>query len=146
MPENLWSQLKRYKSLGALALGPLEKKVMEYVWASGGCSVRELHSDFAENLAYTTLMTTLDRLHKKGLLLRTLEGKAFRYYPALTHDELDRKLAQELIGAIVQQDRESSLPILSCFVDAISAEDDELLSSLEDEIKRRRAAMKQRAE
>jgi predicted transcriptional regulator len=145
MLENFWSKLKRYKSLGALALGPLEKKVMEHIWVSGGCSVRELHTEFSENLAYTTLMTTLDRLHKKGLLRRTLDGKAFRYAPALTRDELDHKLAQELIGAIVR-DRQSSLPVLSCFVDAISVEDEDLLSSLENEIKKRRAAMKKRAE
>jgi predicted transcriptional regulator len=138
-----WTKIKQYRNLGALTLGELEKGVMERIWTRGECTVRDVHSDFNGRLAYTTLMTTVDRLHKKGMLHREKQGKAFLYRPALSRDDLDRKVAQELIGVMVQEDRAKSLPILSCFVDAISAEDEELLSALEQEIQKRRAAMKQ---
>ena len=51
-------------------LGELETELMERVWARTEVSVRDLHEEMHGRLAYTTLMTTLDRLYKKGLLLR----------------------------------------------------------------------------
>jgi len=54
------------------SLGPLERRVIEVLWSrQDAACVRDLHSDFPE-IAYTTLMTTLDRLHRKGVLDRIL--------------------------------------------------------------------------
>ncbi len=111
---------------------------MERAWARGQCTVRDLHEDFSERLAYTTLMTTLDRLHKKGLLAREKNGKAFVYTPALTREDLDRTVVREVIGALVQENGGQRMPILSCFLDAITEEDEQLLATLEEEIKKRR--------
>src|SRR5262249_60040133 len=62
---------KRPGKGGASDLGPLEREVMELIWRrpkrAAEVSVRDIHLAFNERLAYTTLMTTLDRLHKKGL-------------------------------------------------------------------------------
>lgn len=60
-----------------LHLGPLEKRVLELLWGYGrAVTVRHVQLKFP-NLAYTTLMTTLDRLYRKGVLLRRRHGRAF---------------------------------------------------------------------
>jgi predicted transcriptional regulator len=51
-------------------LGPLERKLLEEVWSRQSVTVRELVAGGKIRLAYTTVMTTLDRLYKKGLLDR----------------------------------------------------------------------------
>ena len=64
-------------------LGPLEQRVLELLWRSSGPrTVREVQEGLGGALAYTTVMTTLDRLFKKGLLERRREGQAFSYAPA----------------------------------------------------------------
>ena len=88
-------------------LGTLERDVMEVVWAAGaGVSVREVHEQLARAVAYTTVMTTLDRLFKKGLLARTRDGKAFRYSPAMQRHELAMELVSRLVDDIGEHDRE----------------------------------------
>src|SRR5206468_1025725 len=61
------------------ALGNLEREVMDAVWQNGGTTVREVRSMLARPVAYTTVMTTLDRLFKKGFVARTRAGRAFVY-------------------------------------------------------------------
>jgi len=60
-------------------LGELERRVMQALWTGGAMSVRALRDAFADELAYTTLMTTMDRLFSKGFLERRKEGRAFVY-------------------------------------------------------------------
>ena len=60
------------------------------LWQRGNATVRELLADGSVTLAYTTVMTTLDRLYKKRLLDRVPEGRAFRYSPSQTREELER--------------------------------------------------------
>ena len=61
------------------SLGELEQRSMREIWLRGETSVSELGTAFGEIYAYTTLMTTLDRLYKKGLLARRKHGRAFLY-------------------------------------------------------------------
>jgi len=61
--------------------------MLDTLWARGSGTVRELVDGGCEDLAYTTVMTTLDRLFKKGFLTRSEEGRAFRYVPRLSRDE-----------------------------------------------------------
>src|SRR5271169_2241346 len=65
-------------------LGPLEERVLEALWRRGPATVRELMEGGYHDLAYTTVMTTLDRLFKKGVLTREAEGRAFRYTARFT--------------------------------------------------------------
>ena len=58
-------------------LGPLEIQVMEVVWGSGESSVRDVVEKLDSKLAYTTVMTTLDRLFKKGLTGSPQVGTGF---------------------------------------------------------------------
>ena len=68
-------------------LGSLESALLELVWRLGESSVRQLHAQSPPGLAYTTIMTTVDRLYKKGLLKRSRVGKAYVYGPRLAEKE-----------------------------------------------------------
>lgn len=102
------------------ALGELERAVMERVWAAPTTiSVRDVHTGLAErDLAYTTVMTVLDRLAKKGLVLRTREGRAWLYRAAHTREELAAELMDTALGTA--EDRSAALV---AFVDRVSPEE-----------------------
>src|SRR3954469_7481672 len=69
-------------------LGPLETSLLNILWKlESGATVRELLDASHLEAAYTTVMTTLDRLYKKGILDRTAEGRAFRYRTRQTEQE-----------------------------------------------------------
>ncbi len=68
-----------------MLLGPLEVQVMEILWGAGERSVRDVVERLDRKLAYTTVMTTLDRLFKKGLLDRQKSERAFLYSPRVSH-------------------------------------------------------------
>src|ERR1700684_2081991 len=76
-----------------LRLGLLERNIMAEGWSRESLTVRELLAGGRIRLAYTTVMTTLDRLFKKGLLDRTEEGRAFRYAPRFSREEMHREAA-----------------------------------------------------
>jgi predicted transcriptional regulator len=88
-------------------LHELESEVMEELWRSGENTVRtvmEVLNDGAEKpRAYTTYMTIMARLHKKGLLSRRREGKTDYYTPAYTRDEYMALRAQSEVVALVDQ-------------------------------------------
>jgi predicted transcriptional regulator len=121
--------------------GPLEIQVMD---ALGRLrrpgTVRDLEASFPA-LAYTTLMTTLDRLHKKGVLRRAKVGRAFAYEPVHDRPELEMRLAargvEELLGAA--RGRGAVAPLLSCFIDAVTERDRALLDDLEKALEEKRA-------
>lgn len=71
-------------------LGQLETVVMDRLWAWGRpCAVREVLEDLQRerSIAYTTVMTVMDNLQRKGLLKRVLDGRAYRYEPVQTREE-----------------------------------------------------------
>lgn len=122
-------------------LGKLESEVMERIWARGEISVRDLHEDLSARLAYTTVMTTLDRLFKKGLLQRRKVGKAFFYVPAFTEKEYHERVAQHLFG-IVLHEGANNQAVLSSFVEVVSQTDKEMLDRLEQLVKAKRRALR----
>lgn len=102
---------------------------MEAVWRHGAAvSVRDLVSEF-EGTAYTTLMTTLDRLHRKGVLDREKAGRAFAYTARYTRDELESGMAARALESLL--DRPGAEPVLSYFVEEVSRRDARLLDELE---------------
>ena len=124
----------------ARSFGPLEVQVLDALWQEcRPATVRSLHASFPR-LAYTTLMTTLDRLHTKGALSRTKRGRAYAYEPRYERSEMEQQLAarsvEELLGAA--QGRRAIEPLLSCFVDAVSERDRLLLDDLERLLKEKR--------
>jgi predicted transcriptional regulator len=120
-------------------LGSLEERVMEIVWESAPISVRDVARMLGGRLAYTTVMTTLDRLHKKGLLDRDKDGTAFVYRSALDRDEFHRRLVEETVSGLLEK---SADPVLAGFVDAAAAVDADNLARLEQLIAARRRSGK----
>jgi predicted transcriptional regulator len=118
-------------------LGPLEERVLRKLWTDGSATARELLTDGEFDRAYTTVMTTLDRLYKKGLLARVAEGKAFRYTPRYTFEELQRVMAVDNIRQLLGSGDPSSLA-LSYLVEAISDHDAQLLEDLFRLVERKR--------
>ncbi|MGA8618396.1 MAG: BlaI/MecI/CopY family transcriptional regulator [Candidatus Sulfotelmatobacter sp.] len=129
--------------LAEVRLGPLERRILGEVWLHKSLTVRELMINGRIPFAYTTVMTTLDRLFKKGLLARAEEGKAFRYSPTCTPAEVPRLMAVAGVRRWIESTRPSSLP-LSCFVEAISAHDARLLDELRDLVEQKRSELKER--
>jgi predicted transcriptional regulator len=106
-----------------MRLGPLEQRVLDALWARRDYArVRDLQPSFPE-IAYTTLMTTLDRLHRKGVVERALDGRAFAYRPRLTRAEA----------------------VLSFLVDEVAALDADALDALERLVRERRRALEERS-
>jgi predicted transcriptional regulator len=110
---------------------------LQELWSHGNATVRELISEGNIRQAYTTVMTTVDRLYKKGLLDRAVEGKAFRYTPRHTPEELQRVTALESIQQLLSSGEASTLP-LSYLVEALSQHDNQLLDELQLLVERKR--------
>jgi predicted transcriptional regulator len=91
--------------------------------------VRELQRA-CPGLAYTTVMTTLDRLYRKGLLLRHRDGRAFAYEPRCSRDELLSELVSGQLTDLLGASAQSSV-ILSTLVRAVRDTDAALLDQLD---------------
>ena len=119
--------------------GPLEIRVLEALWArEAPACVRDLQPEFP-GVAYTTLMTTLDRLHRKNVLVRTKQGRAFFYQPKLSRPEFDSARAADALRIALSADGSQLTPLLSFFVQAVGDKDDDLLDELEGLVRARRA-------
>ena len=118
-------------------LGPLEQRLLEVLWERGNATVRELIDNGCGDLAYTTVMTTLDRLFKKNLLSREAEGRAFRYAPRLTRQELHREVAGEAFRQFLDASPAATLP-LSYLVEILTERDAQLLDDLRQVVEAKR--------
>jgi predicted transcriptional regulator len=116
-------------------LGTLEERVMTVMWRTEAATVREVARGLGKKLAYTTVMTTLDRLHRKGLLARERDGNAFRYRASLDRDAFHRRLVGETVSDLLAR---SGDPVLAGFLDAAEAIDETNLKRLERLIAQRR--------
>jgi len=98
---------RRAKKAAPPPLHELESQVMEQIWASGEASVRSvmdaLNKRASRDRAYTTYMTIMARLHKKGLLVRRREGKTDYYAPAFERDEYMALRAGAEVDELVAQ-------------------------------------------
>jgi predicted transcriptional regulator len=124
-------------------LGSLERHVLALVWERGDSSVRDVCARLGATVAYTTVMTTMDRLFKKGLLSRRKVGRAFVYHATATRNELEGAVAAELVQSLLQRGG-NELPILSSLVDAVSDRDRALLDELERLIREKRRVIAER--
>lgn len=118
-------------------LGDLEARVMEVLWRRGeATTVRQVHEELARDrdLAYTTVMTVMDRLWRKRLLRRRAQGRAYAYVPANSEGEYTAKLMNQLLRGT--GDRRTAL---AHFVDGMrSADEKELLRLAREAAGRRR--------
>jgi predicted transcriptional regulator len=116
-------------------LGQREREVLDVVWVHGKATVQDVSQKLSNCLAYTTVMTTLDRLFKKGLLHRVKQNRAFIYSPAASPSEIESLRAQALLENFFAETVSSPDVLLSCLVDVIERFDDELLRSLEAKVR-----------
>jgi len=117
------------------ALGPLEINVMEILWERGESDVRSVAGKLDRRLAYTTVMTTLDRLFKKGLLQRYKLQRSFIYSPKFSRQDWEQKRAGELVAGFLAGPEPSRELLLSCFLDVVGEHDAALLDELEKKIR-----------
>lgn len=123
--------------------GALELRVLEALWARGGpATVRDLEPAFA-GVAYTTLMTTLDRLYRKGVLAREKAGRRFSYLPRLSREQLLSGVAGEALTAILGARADEYRPMVSFLVEAVRRDDRDVLDTLDALIRERRRAVEE---
>jgi predicted transcriptional regulator len=127
-------------------LGTLEFELMEILWSQGEACVRDVVNKLPRPLAYTTVMTTLDRLFKKGLLERHKLDRAFVYAPRFSHKEWERKRAESLVSGFLSGPNPSGELLLSCLLDAVGEHDDRLLDELGKKIRNRRKEISRRGQ
>jgi len=127
-----------------LPLGPLENSVMEIIWTRGECNVHDVVEILDRPLAYTTVMTTLDRLFKKALLNRRKDERAFIYSPRLSRKEWEEKRAGDLVAGFLAGPNHSGEVLISCLVEAVGQHDEALLDELEKKIKLKREELDRR--
>ena len=113
-------------STSAPRLGDLERVVMEHLWEAA--SIAGPLFDGEREIAYTTVMTVLDRLAKKDLVTRERDGRAWRYSPADTREALT---AQTMLRTLDDMDVTDRRTALLHFLDgATSDEIDDLKAAL----------------
>ena len=78
---------------------PLELECLKALWTLGEGNVKDVREILTRNrkLAYTTVMTVLDRLEKRGRVERSKQGRRFVYSPAVTRDTLRRLAVDALV-------------------------------------------------
>ncbi len=121
-------------------LGTLEADVMDVLWQHPNQTVTEVEERLrrSREVAHTTVLTTLDRMYRKGYLLREKQGKAYIYSPRYSREEFERGMAQEVLGALIGELGE---PVISTFIDLVG-NDGESLDKLEALIKQKREERK----
>jgi predicted transcriptional regulator len=142
MFKTLWnSRWRRSEDPLRAALGNLEREVMDVVWRSDQTTVREVQSELPRRVAYTTVMTTLDRLFKKGFVTRSRTGRAFVYRALRTRQQTEAAVASGLVSGFFSGG--AAMPILSNLVDAVGSQDDgvDLLNALEEMVRDKRRRM-----
>jgi predicted transcriptional regulator len=123
-----------------MELGSLEREVMNVVWAGESVSVRDVYEAMERRLAYTTIMTTLDRLHRKGVLDREQEGRAFVYRTRITREQIALNGLQRALARVTDSFRNDTRPVMACLLDAVTEHDLLSLDELEKMIQERRKA------
>lgn len=117
-------------------LGELEAVVMDHLWSSESpATVRDVLAamDRQPPLAYTTVMTVMDNLHRKGFLTRSMEGRAYRYEPTMPRADYTAEVMHNLLDG--SGDRATTL---LRFVDHITSADRVKLEKALDARTRRR--------
>lgn len=122
------------------SLGELQRATMEAIWELGEASVHQVreHLNGKKQLAYTTILTTLQKLEKAGWLRHRSEGKSYVYFPATSRDEAGAGSVRGFLKRVFQDDAVAMFQHLICEGDL--TEDD--LGQLREMIENRRREMR----
>ena len=124
-PATIWVVACRQEAVHVPALGDLEARVMRRIWARREpVTVRDVLGDLQRErpIAYTTVMTVMDNLRKKGWLRRQAEGRAYRYAPLVSAEEYSTGLMRQALAA--SSDRPA---VLMHFIEELSADEADAL-------------------
>src|ERR1700752_1751880 len=135
---------RRPREIACFALGKLERQVLEETWRLGEVRVRDIHRSFEDRIAYTTLMTTLDRLFKKKLLERRKDGRAFVYVAVVSREELDRGIKEDVIDGLLGHGADGVEPVLAFIVATLSEADRELTDELDRLVQEKKRELNQK--
>lgn len=118
-----------------MTMGKLEYKVFDAVCKLGKASVRDILDLVGSGYAYTTVMTTCDRLAKKGILARFKDGNKYLYSPIADRSDMDSqatcKVLESVMGSLTE-------PVMAGFLDMLEKTDSTKLDMLERMIKERK--------
>jgi predicted transcriptional regulator len=115
--------------------GELEAVIMHRIWAHDGpVTVRDIYGELRQErpIAYTTVMSTMDNLHRKGWLARERDGKAYRYTAVASREEYSARLMREALA-----DAGDTEVVLSHFVEAMDGEQSAALRAVVEKLARR---------
>ena len=117
-PQEIKFRFNPSSSKSKKVLGPLEGDIMEVVWAQGPTTVSAVHKALREHkdIAYTTVMTTMSRLAKKGLLDQDRSAASYVYSAALSKEEFDKYVVAGIIRALLSDYGDV---FVDCFVDML---------------------------
>ena len=138
MLQNLRNHFHNSAPATLASLGPLETCVLGILWLEGEVAVRDVCQKLEQTLAYTTVMTTLDRLYKKGLLMRRKQDRAYFYEARFSRLEMESRGAIAMVSGFLAKTSQSGELLISCLVDAVSEQDENLLDELEKKIRLKR--------
>jgi predicted transcriptional regulator len=108
--------------------GELEAVVMDVMWSrEDSATVRQIFEELAANrsIAYTTILTVMDNLHRKGFLEREMDGRAWRYHPTASREQHTAQLMRDALEQAGDQ-----RAALAHFVAAMSEEESNALRAL----------------
>ena len=141
MPENDKSRISQYNLRGKeieAFLGPLEASIIGVIWNSEKkpLRVREVYEKLKKkkNIAYTTVMSTMDRLYDKSLLDRRIEkgkgGLFYVYWPRLEEQNFKKSAVREVINSLVENFGE----IVTNYLVEEAASDEQELKALKEQV------------
>ena len=88
-------------------LTPLELEIMHVLWEMGPVNVQTVQQHLERELAYTTVQTMLNILHKKGKVKRTLKDRAYFYKPAVSRSHVTTQHITDIVDRLFGGSAES---------------------------------------
>jgi predicted transcriptional regulator len=124
-------------------LGKLEVSVMQHVWTHGPADVKAVHRIIGvpRGISLNTVQSTMERLHRKGLLEREKVSHAYVYAARVSREEYGSRAVEDVLSGLMAGDTE---PMMSAFVNVAARTGEDTLARLERMIRARRAAASRR--
>lgn len=120
---------KKQKDGSNKILGKLEQEILDSLWEKGGLSGKEIHGSIknSREVALTTVLTVIERLVKKGIVLKDKAKGIYVYKPAFSKDEFAKEFSQEIFRDIFEI---SASGAAASFIDLLADTDPAELETL----------------
>lgn len=127
-------KLSKKQSSDIKILGELESQVMELVWNGVSVAVRDVYSHLKRKrkIAYTTIMTIMDRLYEKRILKRKKVGKTYVYSAVQDKEKFFKAASQRVINDLMSNYGEVAI---AQFINTLDAVDPKKIKKLRDKVK-----------